>query len=179
MAFGNPVAQPPAPEEISPPLIAIFCINLHSGILVAPPPPIHAMRRHPSAAPSATLLLAVLIAGAATTTAWGAPVMIKTTVATCSGTAGDKEETQSATFSLKVEAPVTLLYEVGANPGDAAPSATIRIKRKLPNGSFVTIKTIDKIKDNGQTEASSFPAGDYTLEVVATHASFKVTVQGQ
>ena len=136
------------------------------------------MRRHPSPAPSA-ILLAVLIAGTAATTAWGAPVMIKTTVATCAGAAGDKEETRSAPFSLKAEAPVSLLYEVDANPGEAAPSATIRIKRKLPNGSFVTIKTMDKIKDHGQTEASSFPAGDYTLEVVATHATFKVTVQCQ
>ena len=105
--------------------------------------------------------------------------MIKTTVATCSGAAGDKEETRSAPFSLKAEAPVSLLYEVGANPGDSAPTATIRIKRRLPNGSFVTIKTMDKIRENGQTESSSFPAGAYTLEVVATHAIFKVTVQCQ
>ena len=135
------------------------------------------MHRH--LATSAIVLLLALTTGLTAAPAWCAPTPAKTPIATCSGTAGDKEEISSAPFSLKAETAVTVVYEASAAPEDADPSITIRIKRKLPNGSFVTIKTVDKIKEDGQTDSNSLPAGDYTLEVAATHAKFKAAAQSE
>lgn len=96
-------------------------------------------------------------------------------LAVCEGQAGEAKESKVANFTLPAETRLRITYAIAANPDGANPSALVRLQRKLPNGSFVTVKTMADLDQNGETEAKPFPAGDYKLEVSATLAIFKVS----
>jgi hypothetical protein len=98
-----------------------------------------------------------------------------TLLGVCEGKAGEQKETKTATFVLQAEAPLKIAYDIAANPANTAPKVMVRLQRKLPNGSFVTVKTMTDLDQGGETEAKPFPAGDYKLEVTATQAAFRVT----
>ncbi len=123
---------------------------------------------HPALLAAAALLLTLSAAAAE---------RASTVLGSCSGKAGAQKETQEATFALKAESAIKLSYAISGNPADATPEVVVRIQRKLPNKSFVTIKTLADLSGAGQTESKSYPAGDYRLEVTAANANFKVTAE--
>lgn len=126
---------------------------------------------HPAFRPTA-LLAALLLAGSAM-----AGPELATALCTSSGKIGEKKETQTAKFTLTAETSVKVAYEIAANPDGASPSVLVRLQRKLPNGSFVTVKTLSDLTENGETDAKQFPAGEYRMEITAASAAFTVTAQ--
>lgn len=108
-------------------------------------------------------------AGAATQRAETSPLLCA-----CEGKAGETKETKSATFDLQIEASLRLAYEIASSSENVTPKVTARLQRKLPNGSFVTVKTLCDLDQNGETDAKPFPAGNYKLEVTAERAIFRV-----
>ncbi len=123
--------------------------------------------------PRPSLLAAALLL----TLSAGAAPHVATVLATCSGKTGAQKETKGIDFVLKAESAVKLNYDIAGNPADVAAEVVVRLQRKLPNKSFVTIKTLPDLSGAGHTESKSYPAGEYRLEVASTRTAFTVTVE--
>lgn len=99
---------------------------------------------------------------------------VPTVLAVCEGSAGADGGARAAAFALAAESSLKLVYEVSPDADGTPSKATVRLQRKLPNGSFVTVKTIADATEGGETDAKPFPAGEYKLEVKAVSAKFRV-----
>jgi len=118
-------------------------------------------------------ILAMLLAAA--TLLSGASPAMAARLAGVSGEAGDEQTTRTADFRLSGQTEITLAYDITAQGNGA--SVQVHIYKQLPNGRWSHVSTPVSTRQNAQgTRSLTLPAGNYQIRVVATKASYSVTL---
>lgn len=96
-------------------------------------------------------------------------------LANVSGEAGASEIRDDAEFKLSDHSEVEVQYSI--TKMDDACSVRVRVHRKQSNGDWLVVNnTLRTSKSTNGKRSLTLPAGDYKIEVIATHAKYDVSV---
>ena len=91
------------------------------------------------------------------------------------GQAGASEQRDDAEFKLSDHSEVEVQYSI--TKSDDACSVRVRVHRKQANGDWLVVhNTLRTSKSTSGKRSITLPAGDYKIEVIATHAKYDVSV---
>lgn len=104
---------------------------------------------------------------------WAEPVEAAR-LANVSGEAEHTEKRDDAEFKLSEHSQVEIQFKI--TESDKACNVIVRVHRKDGGGWLVVNTTLQTSKSTNGQRSLTLPAGDYKIEVIATHASYDVSV---